>query len=334
MSNYGRMGGLGKFGLFPPVLKSLIIINLVIFVFQHWLFGPFTISGVSISHYMVKYLGLIPWNTSDVLSLGMNTTNPVFYPWQLVSYQFLHGGLWHVLFNLFALWMFGAELENRWGSAKFLAYYLLAGIGAGLIHLIVSPLIGPTAPTVGASGSIYGILLAFAVTYPDRPIYMFPFFIPIPAKFFMIIFAVIELVLGVSGSDGVAHFAHLGGALVGYLLLKFGDDLGIFQFAEKVYSSGNKGNQSGFNMGSTYEPPKQSKGDARVFRMEWKSAKKEQEQQQERTTQTETGRRFEIDGELITQERIDRILDKISESGYQNLTDKEKYILTELSKKL
>ena len=327
------MGGLGRFGLFPPVLKALIITNLVVFVLQHWLFGPFTIGGASISRLMVTYLGLVPWNTADVLSFGIGSSGPTFYPWQLITYQFLHGDLWHVLFNLLALWMFGAELENRWGSSKFLTYYLLAGIGAGIIHMIVSPLIGVAAITIGASGAVFGILLAFAMTYPDRPIYMFPFFIPIPAKFFVMIFAVIELVSGVSGNDGIAHFAHLGGALVGFLLLKFGDELGIFRWGEKLFKIGRKG-----SVNSPFDYDNDIKGsgsapEARVFKVEWKSAQRKQEEEPP-TYVSESEKKFEIDGEIITQERIDNILDKISESGYQNLTTKEKTILTELSKKL
>lgn len=333
MSEYGRMGGLGRFNLFPPVLKTLIIVNLAIYIIQHWLFGPFTFGGVSISYMMVKYLGLIPWDTANVLSFGFGVSEPVFYPWQLLTYQFLHGDFWHVFFNLLALWMFGSELENQWGSGKFLAYYLLSGIGAGIVHLIVSPIIGAVAPTVGASGSIFGILLAFAITYPNRPIYMFPFFIPIPAKFFVIIFGVIELISGVTGGDGIAHFAHLGGALAGFLLLKYGDKIGIFSYAEKIYNSKSKSGNSGFNFQNDFYNAKQQR-EAKVFKMDRVTERKVTEDTKSNPYSDSNSRRFEIDGEIITQERIDTILDKISASGYQNLTSKEKYILTELSKQL
>lgn len=333
MSDYGRMNGLGRFSLFPPVLKTLIILNLAIYILQHWLIGPFSFGGVTISSYIVKYLGLIPWNTSDVISFGFGSSGSVFYPWQLLTYQFLHGDFWHVFFNLLALWMFGAELENMWGSAKFLAFYILSGIGAGIIQLIFLAIIGSTTPTVGASGAVFGILLAFAMTFPNRPIYMFPFFIPIPAKFFVMIFAVIELVSGVSGNDGMAHFAHLGGALVGFLLLKYGDYLGIFSFAEKMYSSATKPKNNYNNFERDFHNARDNK-EAKVFKMDWKTSQRQSEAPKRDFTDEYNARRFEIDGEIITQQKIDIILDKISESGYQNLTSKEKYILTELSKKL
>ncbi|MDP1994439.1 MAG: rhomboid family intramembrane serine protease, partial [Ignavibacteria bacterium] len=138
-----------------------------------------------------------------------------FQIWQLITYQFLHGGFSHILFNMFALWMFGAEIENTYGSKKFLIYYLACGIGAGLLHLFLSPVLtGALAPTIGASGAIYGVMIAFAMFFPDRLIFLY-FFIPVKAKYFIAFMIVFEFLAVDSVGSGVAHLAHLGGALVG-----------------------------------------------------------------------------------------------------------------------
>src|SRR6202008_2569552 len=139
-----------------------------------------------------------------------------FYPWQLFTYMFMHGGLMHLLFNMFALWMFGMELENTWGSRKFMLYYLICGVGAGLSNLFIGPLFGPAGPTVGASGAIYGVLIAFGMMFPDRPIFVY-FLLPIRARYFVLIYITLEVYAGITGTaDGIAHFAHLGGAAVGF----------------------------------------------------------------------------------------------------------------------
>jgi membrane associated rhomboid family serine protease len=135
--------------------------------------------------------------------------------------MFMHGGWTHVLFNMFTLWMFGRFIENDMGSRRFFIYYMVCGVGAGLIQLLVGWLIGAplNVPTVGASGAIYGLLLAFAMLHPNDII--MPLIPPIPmkAKWAMLVFAGIELFLGLGNFDNVAHFAHLGGALVGFILL-------------------------------------------------------------------------------------------------------------------
>lgn len=295
--------------MFPPVLKSLIIINVVVYLFENFVLRVFYFGNVSLAEYFIKYLYLWP------LGEGSN-----FFVWQLISYQFIHGGFMHLFFNLFALWMFGAELENLWGSKRFLFYYLISGIGAGIIQLYVAPMFSSPAPTIGASGAIYGILLAFGLTFPDRPIFMFPLFIPIPAKFFVLIFAAIELLTGVTSSGGgVAHFAHLGGALTGFLLIKFGDKIGLYRFLDNLfkpkqvtYHPGTGGYnynnyQTDKNYNYTYK--EEAKSDVRI-------------------------NSYIIDGEVITQTHIDEILDKISRQGYTLLSDKEKRILSELSKKI
>jgi membrane associated rhomboid family serine protease len=180
-----------------PVIKKLIIIMAALFFLQ----------GV-VSSRINLYLGLVPllvWKK--------------FFLWQLFTYIFLHGGISHILFNLLALWMFGGELESYWGSGKFLRYFLFCGIGAGICTVVFSPY--QVIPVVGASGAIYGILLAFGWLFPNRPIYMY-FIVPIPAKYFVIIFGLIELYMSIEGTGGgVAHLTHLGGLIFGVLYMAY-----------------------------------------------------------------------------------------------------------------
>jgi membrane associated rhomboid family serine protease len=141
------------------------------------------------------------------------------YLWQLVTYMFLHGGFWHLAINMFVLWMFGTELERTWGLKQFLKYYFLTGIGAGVLSILTTP--NSAVPTVGASGAIFGLLVAFAMIYPNRLIYLW-FFIPVRAKYLVLILGAFELLSTLQlARDGVAHWAHLGGMLVGFVYLKF-----------------------------------------------------------------------------------------------------------------
>lgn len=145
-----------------------------------------------------------------------------FMPWQLLTYGFLHGNLMHIAFNMFGLWMFGRDLERLWGPRRFLVYYLVCVVGAGLIQLLVAGLQGGLYPTVGASGGLFGLLLAFGLTFPNRIV--MPLFPPIPMRAitFVFVFGLLELYLGLSGSaPGIANFAHIGGMLFGYLMLRF-----------------------------------------------------------------------------------------------------------------
>lgn len=166
-----------------------------------------------------------------------------FRPWQFITHMFMHGGFWHIFFNMYTLWMFGSVLERSWGWKKFLLFYFVSGLGAALLHTGVQLIeahiymsrladglqeaaysLGMlyATPTVGASGAIYGLLLGFGMLYPDsRLMLLFPP-IPLKAKWFVIIFAVIELLTGIfSRYGGIAHFAHLGGMLFGWLLIMF-----------------------------------------------------------------------------------------------------------------
>jgi len=145
-----------------------------------------------------------------------------FFPWQLATYGFLHGDTMHILFNMFMLWMFGRELELMMGSRRFLIYFMTGVVGAGIVQLIVAAWQGGGYPTVGASGGVFALLLAFGMAFPNRMIMlMFPP-IPMKAKYMVILFGFFELYLGVSGNaPGVANFAHLGGMLFGFLLLRY-----------------------------------------------------------------------------------------------------------------
>ncbi len=173
-------------------------------------------------------------------------SNPLFKPLQLVTHMFMHGGFAHIFFNMFALYMFGAVLERVWGPNRFLFFYFFTGLGAVALHLFVQAIIvynftGTINPdmsivqiepgvanilyssTVGASGALFGILVAFGMLFPNTPLILLFFPIPIKAKYFVILYVILELYMGLkmSGSDNVAHFAHLGGALFGYILVKF-----------------------------------------------------------------------------------------------------------------
>ena len=192
-------------GPMTPVIKAIILANVVAFL-GTWIAGStLDITG---------WLGLAPTKVFGSLQL-----------WRPFTYLFLHAGLFHLLFNMLALWMFGVELERRWGSQYFLKYYLVCGIGAAVATMLLSlfPAFGYMyyASTVGASGAIYGILLAFALYFPTRPILMF-FVFPVPAKYAVMIMGGIALLASMEGPGGTAHTAHLGGLVVGYLFLKGG----------------------------------------------------------------------------------------------------------------
>src|SRR5437867_3275947 len=201
---YSRPSMFGGFAFFPPVIKYLLLSNVLIFLFDNIFFRGFKIGGIPLYLWFEHYFALFP--------LGAG-----FLPWQLFTYMFMHANFLHLFFNMFALWMFGMELENLWGSKKFLMYYLLCGVCAGISHLVFAPMFAAAGPTVGASGSIYGVLVAFGLIFPDRPIFLY-FLFPIKAKYFVILYMVIELI-SIGNADGIAHFAHLGGAVAGFLYL-------------------------------------------------------------------------------------------------------------------
>jgi membrane associated rhomboid family serine protease len=191
-------------GPLSTALKALIGANVVMFVIT------------TFAQSLVGYLGLVP-------ALVLHQ----FWVWQLATYMFLHGGIFHILFNMLALWMFGTELERMWGTRYFLKFYFVTGIGAGMLTVLFSLLPFGFAQQlqrsiiIGASGSIYGLLLAYALYFPERPILMF-FVVPVPAKIFVAIMGAIALYSSVSESGGVANATHLGGLVVAYVFLKSG----------------------------------------------------------------------------------------------------------------
>jgi membrane associated rhomboid family serine protease len=231
-----------RFNLLPPVVKNLLIINGIMFLATVVL--PQSIG-----------LDLYP-----ILSL-FYFDSPFFQPHQLVTHIFMHGNFQHIFFNMFALFMFGAPLENTWGSKRFLTYYLLTGFGAALLHTFVNALevyyhgssfthdivargdqivylsntyeLSSSAmqevlkhyatPTVGASGAVFGLLLAFGMLFPNTEIFLLLFPVPIKAKYFVMGYGAIELFSGITRvqGDNIAHFAHLGGMLFGYLLIRY-----------------------------------------------------------------------------------------------------------------
>ncbi len=305
--------------MFPPFIKFLLFANIAVFLVTGLLGLRF--GDVSLEQVAIQYLALWPIDAG-------------FAPWQLITYQYLHGGFGHILFNMFALWMFGMELENLWGSRRFAVYYTLAGISAGLVHMTVTMIMGGApVPTVGASGSIMGVLLAFGMIFPDRPVMMFPIFFPIPARIFVLGYAALDLISGVSNAqDGVAHFAHLGGALGGFLLLKFGEPL--FRWIDGIGSS-----TAGYRRGTDYvdvsfrDVEKPAVGSPFAVRYETRHTPSVDDVE-EHLPQSSTPTRFVVHGERITQEQIDAILDKISQAGYHSLSEREKTILYEVSRQL
>jgi len=293
----------GRFSVFPPVIKNLLIINAAVFLVQ-LLASNLMLNGRPLGYLLNVWFALNP--------LGSNFN---FQVWQLITYQFMHGGFGHIFFNMFALWMFGMEIENNWGSKKFLIFYLLCGVVAGLFQLFLTPLLGAgPAVTIGASGAVYGVLIGFALMFPDRPIYLY-FLLPIKAKYLVGFLIILEFLLVDSAGSNVAHLAHLGGALAGFLFIMFDSTIDVPLKRSLNISSGYRSNQnfqnpfSGF--ADKFKQKSQNIEDAKYYDINQKKDDKE-----------------------VTQEEIDRILDKISQSGYQNLSEKEKKILFEASKKM
>jgi membrane associated rhomboid family serine protease len=185
----------------PPVTQSLLFTNIAV--------------------YLLGGLGVLPLDEFALWPPGGFESH--FAPWQLVTYAFLHGGLAHIFFNMLGLYMFGSEVERLFGSRFFLLYYFGCVVSAALTHLAVTGWMGaPPYPMVGASGGVYGLLLAFGVYFPHRRVLLLFPPIPLPARVFVILFAVLELVFGVTGTAaGVAHFAHLGGMIGGWLMIQY-----------------------------------------------------------------------------------------------------------------
>ncbi len=270
-----------------PVVRTLIAVNAGVFIIQ--LISHFTMA--SVSYPLEALFALWP---DHVFERG--------WVWQIFTYMFLHGGFMHILFNMLTLWMFGSDLEREWGSAEFLRFYLISGMGAGLFIALLPLLLGQNSlPTIGASGAVFGILLAYAIHYPDRQI-LFMFIFPLKAKYFVLIIGFISFYMtlseGMPGSGTraeISHVGHLGGLVTGYiyLLLKIQSRFGNLERMNPLYHW-------------------------RMYRQKelWKQRKIEQE--------------FFGDWES----RVDALLDKISKKGMRSLTQGEKTFLKLASRKM
>ena len=298
----------------PIVTKNLLIINVL---------------GFLACVLLEKSIDL-----NDILGLHFFLAKD-FAIYQLFTYMFMHGGWMHLFFNMFALWMFGCVVERMWGPKKFLFYYILCGIGAGIVQEIVQYvelyMMQPSGigffslfslvteadainlnawTTVGASGAIYAILLAFGMLFPEERVFIFPLPVPIKAKWFVMIYVVLELfmALGTKG-DGVAHFAHLGGMLFGFLL--------ILYWKKHPSAEGSIGGSGGDIFGN--------------LKKKWKQRKPKDS---ENTTGGSRNADWNYNADKkATEEEIDRILDKIRKNGYASLTKEEKQFLFESSNK-
>ena len=188
----------------PPVTTALIVANVAVYLLQ-----------TALPQIVVPF-ALWPLATSS-MNVGAS-----FAPWQLVTYAFLHGSVLHIAFNMFALYMFGSAIQQVFWPRRYLLFYFVSVISAAITQLAVAMLAHAIYPTIGASGGVFGLLLAYGMYFPrNRVMLLFPP-IPMPARVFVVLYAALELILGVSGSqEGVAHFAHLGGMIGGYLLLRY-----------------------------------------------------------------------------------------------------------------
>jgi membrane associated rhomboid family serine protease len=296
----------------PTITKNLLIINVLMFA----------------ADYVFGRLGI---NLSNLLGLHFLLASD-FHIYQIITYMFMHGGLAHLFFNMFALWMFGRTVESVWGPKRFLIFYLVCGIGAGLTqeatqlasyfiqNLSAYDSVNTGAgiipmntylnawTTVGASGAIYGILLAFGMIFPEERIFIFPFPVPIKAKYFVLIYAALELFLGLGQSgDNIAHFAHLGGMLFGWLLI-----IHWRRQAQRAWTGWN--NYRGTNQESFSDKAK-----ALWDKMFKKNNLHISGGNRKQETDWEYNAR-----KKRKQEEIDQILDKVRKSGYDSLTDEEK----------
>ena len=190
-NNYGN-----RFGRTTPVVLNLVIINALVYLAQALFDGP--------EEKISRLIALFPYNT------------PFFKPYQLVTHMFAHGGFFHLFFNMFVLWMFGSLLEKAWGPKRFLIFYLVCGLAAGITHLALE-----NVPAVGASGAIMGLLAAFAYLFPNTELIIFPIPLPVKAKYAVALMAAFDLFGGVYPAAGgnIAHFAHLGGLVMGFILV-------------------------------------------------------------------------------------------------------------------
>ena len=292
MANFNRpsfgRGNPNGFLYNTPVIRSLLYTNVGVFLFQMF-FGNLRLSGIRVNDYIAHYLDLFPLGSGN------------FYPWQLFTYMFLHdtAGIMHIAINMLVLWMFGSQFEILWGKKKFLIYYFLCGLGGAVAHLIISPLLGGgMGPLIGASGAIFGLMIAYGLLFPDNLIYVM-FIIPMKAKYAIGVFVVLEF-MSVGAADGVGHLAHLGGAVVGLIyLLATNGGLKLFSSYRLGRRSQSENTWSSRSSGGSIFRRKPTDDDDAI----------DAEYHDIGGTATKT----RLSGaRIITQEDIDRILDKIA----------------------
>jgi len=282
----------GGFSMFPPVIKNLLMFNGIVFLIQFVMkSSQLVFNDTPMYEIITRWFALMPLSSGD------------FKIWQLITYQFMHADISHIFFNMFALWMFGMEIENLWGSKKFLYYYLTCGAGAGVLQLLFA---SQPAATIGASGAIYGILVAFAMFFPDREIYLY-FVLPVKAKYLIIGYVLFEF-LSIGSISYVAHLVHFGGAIIGVIFILIDKN---FDVKQMFRSKPKNVNMNNFKSRVSSYQKKPNVQEASFYEINDEEKK---------------------DNIKPDQESIDMILDKISQSGYQNLTEEEKRILFEASK--
>lgn len=299
----------------PIVVKTLLILNIAVYLFD-LILGA---SGIDLKAMCALYYFRVPYA----------------HPYQLITYMFMHGGFSHLFFNMFALWMFGRIMEQVWGPQKFLLYYLVCGVGAGLIQEAgqLLGIINSYASTIGASGAVFGVLLAFGLTFPDERLFIIPIPFPIKAKYFVGLYALLELFQG-SSNDGVAHYAHIGGMLFGLLLILYWrrssrrSHLGGTNFW-----NASADNKDGWG-GNSYDRGSYSNGFFSRMRS-WTHA--QQTKKRENMYASSSSAKHESDYAYNARKKeendeIDRILDKIRQGGYESLTAEEKRKLFDASK--
>ena len=281
--------------MMTPGVKVLIIANVAVFALQTFFGGGLT----------GRVGPLVGW-----LSFIPHQAIFEFQIWRFATYMFLHGDFWHIGFNMFALWMFGTQVEARWGRRNFLIYFFVCGLGGAIVYGIFN-LFGMETfiPMFGASGAVMGVLLAYGMTFPNS-IILFMFIIPMKAKYFVILLALIDL-WSIPGGGSIAHLAHLGGMLAGFIFLR----LTIPSLGAGIGLSGS--GQGG--LGGAWKRY-QTRRKMRVVRPRDNSNRG-------------NGRPRDAGGKSPQQQRIDVILDKISHEGLQSLTDEEQEILRRAGRK-
>lgn len=289
-----------RFGIrlnIPYITKHLLIINFIV-----WLIDI--------------VVGRMGFDLALLFGLPFVTSGH-FFIWQPFTYMFMHSGFSHIFFNMFALWMFGSRLEQYWGSKRYLIYYLVTGVGAGIIQELVWWLTGNIYTlTVGASGAIFGLLLAYGWLFPNERMMIFPIPIPIPASIFVLGYAAIELFAGVAGfkGDNVAHFAHLGGMIFGVILILWWKNKGV---------DTGEGLWDGERMKELWKRVKKW----------WNRVTNRNQKHQSKTynnyhyQEPVEEEKQETEAEKAKKAEINRILDKIKMSGYESLTQEEKQTL-------